>query len=549
MDSNAQTLKGETMNTNAAAKRVTRDSGDYRLLLNRLHKAPLDEAGTTFVRQALTERQLITHIDAQSMLQVAIIAQQHGLIEQGLVVYEQLNARFPDCAEGWQQHLDVLNLLGDRRAMVPVRARAANHVSQEKMNSWESVSAAGTGETGSQANTDVTAPFQELRKEEEQIHLFMRVFRGREDAFARQWVNRKEEKQGYVPVHHPLQYSDIKDHLDGRRTYGIYLLDHDSMVHTGVIDMDLISRLRSADQAKKERAAIRRESLYLHKRIAKLAREAGLCCLAEVSGGKGYHFWFPVKETVPAAAMRRALLRLIGKLEEDVECFTLEIFPKQDKLTGKGFGNLVKLPLGIHRGSGKPSSFVMAADSNRTSQFELLAQVRPTQPDIVLRLADLQKNAPVLVHPRHAAWAEEYPELARLEANCSMLGQLMATLRSAKELSLREEKILLGTLGHLPRSRLLLHHLFAKLPEYNRPLLDYKISRIRGTVLGCKRIHSLLERGGDLPCSFEGSGYPHPLRHLDDFTEEVEPKSEKIENLQDALTCLKTAIRQVERFM
>lgn len=367
--------------------------------------------------------------------------------------------------------------------------------------------------------------------------------------FARQWVSRKEEKQGYVPVRRPLQTVDVRDHLAGHRTYGIYLLDRENNVYTGVIDMDLVSRFRDQTMAMKHRAAIRRETIYLHKRISSLAREAGLCCLAEISGGKGYHFWFPVREPVSAAAMRKALQLLVGKLDDDVECFSLEIFPKQDRRTGKGFGNLVKLPLGIHRGTGKPSSFIMAADRERAGQFDLLAGLRPALPEAVLRLAAEKQDTPVLVHPRQAARAAEYPELAVLENKCAMLGQITATLRSAKELSLREEKILLGTLGHLPRARLLLHYLFAGLPEYNRALLDYKISRIRGTVLGCKRIHRLLERGGELPCIFEGNGYPHPLRHLDDFKKETEPKKEKVVNLQDALLCLKTAIRQVERFM
>ena len=541
------------MNTNTAKQMTSpqpdRNVGDYRLLLNRLHKAPLDESGAVFVGQALTRAHLLDYLDTDSMLQVAIIAQQHGLIEQSLAVYERLNVKFPECAEGWQQHLEVLSLLGKRKKMLQVRARGAGHFTTEQIKNWPGGQSPGDSGDNTQTTTDVTAPFQELRREEEQIRLFMDLFKGREDAFARQWVNPQEEKQGYVPVRHSLQFSDIKDHLEGRRTYGIYLLDHESMVHTGVIDMDLVKGLRGTERAKKEKAAIRREALYLHKRIAGLAGEAGLCCLAEVSGGKGYHFWFPVREKVAAGAMRQALLSLIGKLEEDVQCFTLEVFPKQDKLTGKGFGNLVKLPLGIHRGSGKPSSFVLAADRSRNSQFELLAGLRPTPPERIIQRADLHKNAAVLVHPRHAAWAEEYPELAQLETNCSLLGQLMATLRSAKELSLREEKIILGTLGHLPRAGLLIHYLFAKLPEYNRPLLDYKISRIRGTVLGCKRIHSLLEQGSDLPCRFKSTGYPHPLRHLQDFSEELEPKSEKVENLQDALTCLKTAIIQVERFM
>lgn len=536
------------MNTDASQP-VTADSGNYRLLLDRLHKVSLDERGARFVRRALTGQGLIAAVDADDLLELAMIARQHGLIEQAIAMYEQLHERFPECEAGWRLHLELLLLLGDRRAMVQVQARAARHVPQDVLQSWSTTVDEDGDISAGETDTDIIAPFQQLRREDEQIRLFMRIFRGREDAFARQWVNRREEKQGYVPVRRPMQASDVGEHLAGHRTYGIYLLDQESRVHTGVIDVDLISRLRPADQARKNRAAIRRETVYLHKRIATLAAEAGFCCLAEVSGGKGYHFWFPVRKPVPATAMRAALRGLVAGLAGDLDCFTLEIFPKQDKRTGKGFGNLVKLPLGIHRGTGKPSAFVMAADKSRNSQFDLLERLQPPDPEVFLKAAALQKKTQVVIHPRHAAWAEEYPELARLESCCAMLGQVIAMARSGKTLSLREEKVLLATLGHLPRARLLLHHLFAQLPEYNRPLLDYKISRIRGTVLGCKRIHSLLEHGGDLPCRFAGKGYPHPLRHLDDFAGESEPKKEKTENLDDALTCLKTAIRQVERFM
>lgn len=534
------------MDMSLPKQHAAQEPREYRLLLDRLHNAPFDETGTAFVRRALSDGKILSQVDVRSLLRIADIARQHGLIEQALDVYERLHDRFPDCVDGWRQHLDLLRMLDDRRAMIAVQARAVQHLPEEMQKGPVQIPEADGGDHGEE---DIISPFQSLRKEEEQIDLFMRIFRGREDAFARQWVNRQEEKQGYVPVRRPLQPSDIREHLSGHRTFGIYLLDRESRVYTGVIDVDLVGRLRDAKQAGKHQALIRRETLYLHKRIATLAAEAGFCCLAEVSGGKGYHFWFPVREPVPAAAMRAALQGLTCGLGEDVECFSLEIFPKQDRRTGKGFGNLVKLPLGIHRGTGKPSCFVMAADRSRTSQFDLLAGLKPTPAETILRSAGRYKNAPVVVHPRHAAWAEEYPELAGLESKCTMLAQVIATVRSARTLSMREEKILLSTIGHLPRARLLLHHLFAGLPEYNRALLDYKISRIRGSVLGCKRIHSLLEHGGDLPCTFKEKGYPHPLRHLAEFTENQEQKSEKIENLKDALTCLKTAIHQVERFM
>ena len=107
----------------------------------------------------------------------------------------------------------------------------------------------------------------------------------------------------------------------------------------------------------------------------------------------------------------------------------------------------------------------------------------------------------------------------------------------------------MGVISHLPRGNLLLHHLISRTPEYNRPLLDFRISKVRGTVLGCKRIHSLLDQaGGDLPCAFGGSGYAHPLRHLH-LADEPAGMQERVIDLKDALVGLKTAIVQVERFL
>jgi len=161
------------------------------------------------------------------------------------------------------------------------------------------------------------------------------------------------------------------------------------------------------------------------------------------------------------------------------------------------------------------------------------------------------RPAEVVIHPRYEKWAAAYPELAALRVKCPMLGQLMVHVRQARALSVREEKVLLGTLSHLPRGREYLHHLFSELPEYNRPLLDYRISRVRGTPLGCKRIHSLLDEGGaSLPCRFDtAASYPHPLLHLDGYQDGDAPKCEKVENLKDAVAGLKAALVQLERFL
>ncbi|MBW2660226.1 MAG: DNA primase [Deltaproteobacteria bacterium] len=523
---------------------------DYSLLLDRIKKSPFDDKGMAFIRQCAADNQVGEQLAEKDLYSLIVITQQHGLIDQSLALLNWMNENRPAFKSAWKLHLETLQMLGRGEEFVRLRARAGVHFNSDTLASWLTPEQEVAGAVEGQRNS-VEEPFLAMRRDEENISLFMRLFRGRDDAFARQWSDRDREKQGYVPVRHSLMPADISDHLAGRKTYGIYLLNSDSQVYTGVIDVDLKKSLRDPVQYKKNKNSIRRESLYLHQRIDELAKQHNVTCIAEVSGGKGYHFWFPIKEPVDAGIMRRALLQLSAGLGEDISCFNLEIFPKQDRISGKGFGNLVKLPMGIHRGSGKPSWLVRATDREQSSQFEYLHTLTPAIPAALEKLAGNRKTGRVIVHPRHARWAGEFPELATLDARCSMLGQIMATIRTGRTLSVREEKILMGTLAHLPRGRLLLHHLCSGLPEYNRPLLDYRISRVRGTVLGCKRIHSLLEEHvADLPCRFEikDDGYPHPLRHIDDFIDS-EPKSEKVENMKDALSCLQVAIKQVERFM
>ena len=522
---------------------------DYTFLLDRLKTIPFDDEGRKFVRQSLSDSAFKEHLEVEELLSLAVTAQQHGLISDSLDILVLAEKKDPAFKPAWQLHSETLQMLGKNDNIIQLKARATAHFDLESIRSMFPANSSSSMVVDKEDR--IEEPFLSMRRDEENIKLFLKLFRGRDDAFARQWHDRKHEKQGYIPVRHSLMPTDINDHLSGRRTYGIYLLDNHNRVHTGVIDIDLKKSFRNPEQYKKERDTIRRESIYIHQRIEELARKHKLTCIAEVSGGKGYHFWFPAAKPVAASVMRLALMQITHDLNDDVSCFQIEIFPKQDVRTGKGFGNLVKLPMGIHRVTGKPSWFIRAATREIDSQFEYLRSVTASSPQAFTALAEIHKSGKIVIHPRHANWAREFPELAVLNSRCSMLAQIIASLRTGKTLSLKEEKILLGTLAHLPRGRLLIHHLCSSLPEYNRPLLDYKISRVRGTVLGCKRIHSLLEHpAADLPCIFQtaNNGYPHPLRHIKG-QETTEPRSEKVVNLQDALNCLKTAIKQVERFM
>lgn len=393
------------------------------------------------------------------------------------------------------------------------------------------------------------APFDRLQHRQIVISRYLDLFSGREDCFARQWADKEEGKQGYVPIRRPMEAEDVEDHLNGRKTYGIYLLRSDAAVKTAVIDMDVAKKLRSGTLSPDEKRLVLRERDYLLSRIGELAHDQGMDPVVEFSGGKGYHFWFLFESPIPAGEAKACLAGIAGPLLKDVTCFNLEVFPKQEQLTGKGMGNLVKLPLGVHRVTGRRSHFVACHDRSTEAQLDFLMRLEPIKAAAVTIQRQEQRGKKLLVHPRLQKWAEEWPELYRLENLCPPVGHIIAASRQGKELSQREEKVLFQTIGFLPRGKTLLHHLLMSIPEYNPHLVDFKLSRLRGTPIGCRRIHSLLGFTGDM-CRFDvAEEYAHPLLHLEQWKDQGKTKSEKIEDLQSALENLKLAVAQVQRFM
>lgn len=583
------------------------DKTDYKLLLDTLSKRILGGCPAGEVEEILSRKEAWQSLEPADALRWSALAQAAGLADLSLEVLEWVTLRYPAVESAWSERLELLRLVGGRADFVRARRQAIEALGEDRIRgllggdsasepaaearcgqairTWtgdregeacERVPRGGPAQPenddalpealeldvaegsspdlwGDNETEALGEPFVQMRREDAALRRYMDIFRGRPDVFARQWYDEEADTQGYVPVRRPMLPSDVHDHLKGNRTYGIYLLDQHSRAWVGVIDVDLVQAFRGRKLSRDEYDRRTREETYLVERLIELSSESGLPCVAEFTGGKGYHFWYPFEEAVPAASVRAALRTVAAKIEGDLTCYQIEVFPKQDTLSGKGLGNLVKLPMGVHRGTGKPSFFLSAPDRSVESQLAFLEKVNRIPLAGLEAIAAAHEKAKVIVHPRHEAWAREFPELAVLEQKCSIIAQILAACRSSRSLSLREEKVLLCTVGHLPQARKLLHHVFEQLPDYNRPLLDYKIARIRGTPLGCKRIHSLL---GDidptLPCRFETPdlGYWTPLLHLEGGREYCSvPKSERVESLEDALEMLDLSIRQVRRFL
>ena len=159
------------------------------------------------------------------------------------------------------------------------------------------------------------------------------IFIHRKDVFSTQ-----QESGAYFPTKRPITLTDIEEHLAGKKTIGVYCLDTNSTVKWACVDLDGSDLRRMKSEA---------DIIY------DLFHDFGR--MLEFSGRKGYHVWIFFKQPANADFAQRLVksrLNRVGLLKH-------EVFPKQTELNeSRKYGNLVKLPMALHRVSGKRSQIL-----------------------------------------------------------------------------------------------------------------------------------------------------------------------------------------------
>lgn len=210
------------------------------------------------------------------------------------------------------------------------------------------------------------------------VELYRRLFVHRSDVFARQ-----HEDGSYMPVDSPITDVELEEHLEGFDSYGVYVIDPgtnqqvlpEKMPNTvkyavfdlDTYDADALDFLKRATERLVGPAGLNWTSGNTHRQ----------CLMLEDSGGKGYHVWLFLSEPVPAAKVRAWTETVRTQYVVLARTATppwpaLEIFPKQDAVTPGGYGNLVKLPFGVHAKT-KARSYVVPVPGWATE----LEDVRP----------------------------------------------------------------------------------------------------------------------------------------------------------------------------
>ncbi len=233
--------------------------------------------------------------------------------------------------------------------------------------------------------------------EEEKIRLFMSLFKGRDDVYAKRWENKKKETSGYSPsclnewkpglcvkpqgtctscvnkAYANLDGKVIDDHLRGKIVAGIYPMHPDETCWFLAIDFD-------DGEWKKDISALR-----------EVCAEFDIPVSIERSrSGNGSHAWLFFEGPIPASLARKFGTSLLTHTMQNRHEITFKsydrFFPSQDTMPKGGLGNLIALPLQKEARKDKNSEFIDRNFEPYPDQWAFLGTIRTLTEDDVITL-------------------------------------------------------------------------------------------------------------------------------------------------------------------
>lgn len=287
---------------------------------------------------------------------------------------------------------------------------------------------------------------------QDDLELFKSYYMTNENCYAEQLPPNENNKARWNKVEGDKASftKALISHFNGTRTIGSYTVmlsgEHQDCCKNCTFDFDLsisaredISKIENPDDRK---AALKRELDNLENLVREFTvflNGIGLNnrqYLISFSGYKGYHVDIFFETPIPTKRVHDFAnsLKKAAKLPEN-----LEVFPKQAGVIN-AYGSLVKLPLGVHKLTGKRAKFIDLDDTDESSFGTPFDYLRRTQR---LTLSDIEALSMEIVSDEINISAfspnEEIVDLSQ-PPTCASLTKMLQSCNALKRLMAKAQK-------------------------------------------------------------------------------------------------------------
>lgn len=260
---------------------------------------------------------------------------------------------------------------------------------------------------------------------DDKAKIFQSYFHGREDVYAKLWVNNRTGKRGYSPACKnewvrslcrkpavkcsecpnqqflPFDEHAIRQHLEGRQVIGVYPMLKNEACHFIAIDFDKENWMDDV------------------RAVMATCRDDGVPAVVERSrSGNGGHVWVFFSEEIPAVLARKLGSALITKTmsrryQIDMKSYD-RLFPNQDTMPKGGFGNLIALPFQKEAMARGNSVFIDKNGNPYSDQWGFLAAIPKMSYRDVESFVDEASRTGQVIAARHSPVEENDEPWMRL---------------------------------------------------------------------------------------------------------------------------------------
>lgn len=356
------------------------------------------------------------------------------------------------------------------------------------------------------------------------IDRIMKILVGREDLYSKEILgsgNRRSFEMQAIP----LSKQVVIEHLKGKETIGTYIQRSNSTVHYIVVDVDISKKIiLQYERGSSEYQAYLEKARNMAGKIVKLYHEFGMQGYVEYSGCRGYHVWLFFSEWIQtryANMFCEMLEKRLGNTEDEIQ---LEYFPNKTRIKPGKFGQVLKLPYGVHSKTGEQSYFLDVHGNPIGELDPFLDSIATFSISAIKKVLQAGTGSKEMAEKKavevNLKEFGDVPEnILEILSKCSLMRYLCHKALKTCYLTHFERLSVLYVFGHMGEcGREFVHQIMSYTLNYQHNVTERFIQRIPAKPVSCVKLreqYKMITAEYGCNCNFRQSKncYPSPVLH------------------------------------